>query len=78
MSVSLMYRVAGVAPGRCISAEQVPFQSARSMAPLMAISQASGTAAALCLADGVQPRNLDVPGLQRILVGQGAELRKQP
>lgn len=64
--------------GRCISAEQVPFQSARSMAPLMAISQASGTAAALCLADGVQPRNLDVPRLQRILVEQGAELRKQP
>ncbi len=64
--------------GRCISAEQVPFQSARSMAPLMAVSQASGTAAALCVAEGVQPRNLNVARLQRALLGQGAELRRQP
>jgi hypothetical protein len=63
--------------GRCISCEQPPFQSARSMAPLMAISQASGTAAALCIRDGVQPRELDVAELQRTLLEQGAELRKE-
>jgi hypothetical protein len=64
-----------VLAGRCISCEQVPFQSARSMAPLMAISQASGTAAALCAARGVRARELDVPLLQRTLLSQGAELR---
>ena len=64
--------------GRCISAEQVPFQSARSMAPLMAIAQASGTAAELCVRRGVQPRRLDVRELQRALLAQGAELRMKP
>ena len=62
--------------GRCISAEQVPFQSARSMAPNMAISQASGTAAALCVEHAVRPRKLDVSLLQKRLLAQGAELRK--
>jgi hypothetical protein len=62
--------------GRCISCEQPPFQSARSMAPLMAISQASGTAAGLCVRDGVEPRDLDVALLQDTLVRQGAELRR--
>jgi hypothetical protein len=61
--------------GRCISAEQVPFQSARSQAPLMAISQAAGTAAALCVRASVQPRALDYRLLQRTLLAQGAELR---
>ncbi|HEX9017165.1 MAG TPA: FAD-dependent oxidoreductase [Chloroflexota bacterium] len=61
--------------GRCISAEQVPFQSARSQAPLMAISQAVGTAAALCATADVTPRRCDVPTLQRRLLEQGAELR---
>jgi len=60
--------------GRCISAEQVPFQSARSMAPLMAISQASGTAAALCAKHNATPRKLDVSLLQKRLIAQGAEL----
>ncbi len=36
-----------VLTGRCISCEQAPFQSARSMAPAMAIGHASGCAAAL-------------------------------
>jgi hypothetical protein len=61
--------------GRCISAEQVPFQSARSQAPLMAISQAAGTAAALCAQHGVSPRQLDHRQLQSRLLAQGAELR---
>jgi len=60
--------------GRCISAEQVPFQSARSMAPLMAISQAAGAAAALCVKHHTSPRTLDVRLLQKHLLAQGAEL----
>jgi len=64
--------------GRCISAEQVPFQSARSMAPLMAISQAAGTAAALCAKRGESPRKLNVPLLRKRLLDAGAELQREP
>ncbi len=63
--------------GRCVSAHQVPFQSLRSMAPLMAISQAAGTAAALCAKNNVTPRKLDVSKLQQILIKQNAELRQK-
>jgi hypothetical protein len=64
-----------VLAGRCISCEQAPFQSARSMAPLMAHSQASGTAAALCALGDCEPCDLDVRALQARLLEQGAELR---
>jgi hypothetical protein len=61
--------------GRCISCEQGPFQSARSMAPAMAVGHASGCAAALAARSGVAPRTLDVKALQKLLVSQRAELR---
>jgi len=61
--------------GRCISCEQAPFQSARSMAPAMAIGHASGCAAALAATGGVPPRKLDVKALQKLLLSQNAELR---
>ncbi len=64
--------------GRCISACQPAFQSARSMAPNMAISQASGTAAALCVRSGCRPVDLDVLALQRRLVADGAVVRVPP
>jgi hypothetical protein len=64
-----------VLSGRCISCEQGPFQSARSMAPAMAVGQASGCAAALAATKGMQPRNLNVKELQKLLLSQGAELR---
>jgi hypothetical protein len=53
--------------GRCISSDQEPYESHRAMAPVMAIGQAAGTAAALCAEEGVEPRNLDVPRLQAAL-----------
>jgi hypothetical protein len=62
--------------GRCISSEQQPYESHRAIIPMMAIGQASGVAAALAALQGVVPRDLDVPTLQRALVAQGAELRK--
>ncbi len=69
-------RVEGlVLSGRCISCEQAPFQSARSMAPAMAIGHASGCAAALAAIKGVPPRKLEVKGLQKLLLSQNAELR---
>ncbi|KPJ76005.1 MAG: hypothetical protein AMS14_02685 [Planctomycetes bacterium DG_20] len=61
--------------GRCISACQPAFQSARSMAPNMAISQAAGTAAALCAAAERRPADLDVKALQDRLVADGAVVR---
>lgn len=64
-----------VLTGRCISCEQGPFQSARSMAPAMAVGHASGCAAALAAKGGVAPRKLDVKALQKLLLGQKAELR---
>lgn len=64
--------------GRCISCEQVPFQSARSMAPLMAISEAAGTAAGLAVQHSVTPRQLDVELLQRVLLENNNELRLSP
>ena len=64
-----------VLTGRCISCEQGPFQSARSMAPAMAIGHASGCAAALAAKGNVPPRKLDVTALQKLLMAQNAELR---
>jgi len=64
-----------VLTGRCISCEQGPFQSARSMAPAMAVGHASGCAAALAARSNVPPRKLDVAALQKLLVSQNAELR---
>ena len=61
--------------GRCISACQPAFQSARSMAPLMAISQAAGTAAAMCATGGCRPAELDVTGLRQHLEADGAVVR---
>ena len=62
--------------GRCISSEQEPYESHRSMAPIMAIGQAAGTAAALSVIHKSKPRDLDIMLLQRTLMNQGAELRK--
>jgi len=64
-----------VLSGRCISCEQAPFQSARSMAPAMAVGHASGCAAALCALKNVPPRKLDIQELQKTLLSQNAELR---
>jgi len=64
-----------VLTGRCISCEQAPFQSARSMAPAMAVGHASGCAAALAAKDGIPPRKLDAKAVQKLLLSQKAELR---
>lgn len=62
--------------GRNLSMEQAPFQSARSMAPNMAIAQAVGTAAALCIKERVKPRELSVRKLQEVLKSQGAVISR--
>lgn len=40
----------------------------------MAMGEAVGTAAAICAAEGVTPRNLDVKKLQNKLTTKGIEL----
>lgn len=67
-----------LATGRGISSEQPPYESHRAMAPIMAIGQAAGAAAALASRSGVLPRRLDVASLQSALSAQGVELRKNP
>lgn len=63
--------------GRNISMEQAPWQSARSMAPNMAIAQAAGTAAAICAKEEIQPREIDAKRLRYILGDQGAVVERQ-
>ncbi len=60
--------------GRCISSEQVPYESHRAMVPIMAIGQAAGVAAALCCSDRTVPRHADVASLRAALREQGAFL----
>jgi len=62
--------------GRNLSMEQAPWQSARSMAPNMAIGQAVGTAAAICAKKGIQPRILDPIDLRHVLKEQGAVVER--
>lgn len=61
--------------GRCISSDQQPYESHRAMVPIMAIGQAAGAAAALCVRTGVRPRRLDTDLLQQELLAQNAQLR---
>ncbi len=60
--------------GRCLSSDQIAYESWRAMGHILCIGEAAGTAAALCAADNVSPKKLDVKHLQTQLVAQGAEI----
>jgi hypothetical protein len=60
--------------GRCVSATHEALGAIRVMPPAFAMGQAAGTAAALAVAEGVEPRNVPVPWLQETLVKSGAYL----
>ena len=60
--------------GRCISGTHRAHASYRVMSICMAMGEAVGTAAALCAAEGVTPRELDVKKLQKNLADKGIEL----
>jgi glycine/D-amino acid oxidase-like deaminating enzyme len=60
--------------GRCLSATHDAHASCRSMAQTMAMGEAAGTAAALCLETDADFRRLNVPALQDRLVEGGAVL----
>ena len=60
--------------GRCFSATHDAHASVRSMAQCMAMGQAAGTAAALAVGSGRDPRDLDVGALRDRLRDDGAIL----
>lgn len=60
--------------GRCISADHRAMASVRVIATCMAIGEAAGAAAALCLQRGIAPRSLDVASLQAELRNAGVPL----
>jgi hypothetical protein len=60
--------------GRCFSATHDAYAAVRSMAQCMAMGQAAGCAAALCVAQSKMPRGLAVPALQEHLRKLGATL----
>jgi len=61
--------------GRCISTTVEAHASTRVSPTCMAFGQAAGTAAALAVKKGIQPRQLDSQELRSVLVQQGALLR---
>lgn len=61
--------------GRDISATHLALASVRVMGPAMCIGEAAGKAAALSVADGVSPRDLDVAKLQQALREEGVYFR---
>lgn len=60
--------------GRCISSDQVAFESYRAMAHILCIGEGAGVAAALCALQCVPVRSLDIGLLQTRLKEQGAEI----
>lgn len=58
--------------GRCISSTHEGQAAMRIMPNCMALGQAAGTAAALCVETGASPRSLDPVRLRRVLLEQGA------
>jgi len=58
--------------GRCISATHDGMAGARVMGTCIAIGQAAGTAAALAVQNGVNPRDVDVSALRQALRDAGA------
>lgn len=60
--------------GRCISSDQIAFESYRAMAHILAIGEGAGVAAALCALQCIPVRNVDIGQLQARLKAQGAEI----
>lgn len=60
--------------GRCISGTHRAHASYRVMAICMALGEAAGTAASLCAAEDVQPRDLDPQKVRSALKDRGVEL----
>ena len=60
--------------GRCMSSDQQAYESWRAMAHILAIGEAAGIAAALCVKTGSAVRTLDMDLLRKTLVEQNCEI----
>lgn len=60
--------------GRCLSAEHEAVASARVTAQCFSYGQAIGHAAAICVTEGVRPRDIDGTRIRQILNDEGARL----
>jgi len=60
--------------GRCISIDSMVHSCARLIPPCLATGQAAGTVAAMAVAQGVEPREIDRAKLQKSLVEQDVRL----
>ena len=60
--------------GRCMSSDQIAYESWRAMAHILPLGEAAGTAGALAAKTKTSVRALDVKLLQQTLVAQGAEI----
>jgi len=60
--------------GRCVSATHEALGAIRVMPPSFAMGEATGTAAALAIAEGISPRDVPVAWVQETLVKHGAYL----
>ncbi|MBI3300677.1 MAG: FAD-dependent oxidoreductase, partial [Deltaproteobacteria bacterium] len=61
--------------GRCISVDHRVHHATKEIPPCMATGEAAGTAAALAVHGGIDPKQIDVKILQRCLEEHGAILR---
>jgi len=61
--------------GRCISVDHRVHHATKEIPPCMATGEAAGTAAALAVRGGIDPKLVDVKRLQRCLAERGAILR---
>jgi hypothetical protein len=62
--------------GRCISTTHEALASTRLTPTVMTLGQAAGTAAAICAAQTLQPRDVAAAQLRAQLVGDGVDLRR--
>lgn len=60
--------------GRCSSMDRVALAAIRVMPPVFAMGQAAGTAAAMCISQGIQPADVPVERLQQMLQKDGVLL----
>ena len=63
--------------GRCVSATREAHGAIRVIPPCFAMGQAAGTAAALCVKQGISPENVNVRELQRQLHEDGVILYRE-
>lgn len=62
--------------GRCISTTHEALASTRLTPTVMTLGQAAGTAAALCAAKALQPRDVPATELREMLIDDGVDLRR--